>query len=448
MIVLVGFLDNEEIIQQIDKKQKEEMLKRREELKNKMYLSEIIKKEKPKFSESNLILAPVGSGKSHLIENYLIPKDYNKKILYLTSNSALKDSICPNDNEERKALAEKGKSIRFFTTQNRNKYGDRKYSVHVMTYAEFGERVSSPTQTFTKDIGLIFCDEIHSLPIYYSYSNATSLRLALYWLLTPKENVQTFYFTATKDSIDKFEKKHPGHFNLIEVFDYLNHPKIRKYIARSTYYISHLDQLRPHLKARYEYFKYKNAKALAFTSKKEEQRKIASIATSEGYTPLVLWSVNNEEPMSEEQLRAREIMLKTGLIPEPYNILIINGAMQEGWNLFDEDVELAILDTTDKTEQIQSLGRIRKDIELVIKKDKSKEQLNTVELDEMYLNKELSSADKQALCDDLYILDSRGRVKKWPSIKEILENSGYIINDTYSIIDGKRTRVSIIEIAK
>ena len=58
----------------------------------------------------------------------------------------------------------------------------------------------------------------------------------------------------------------------------------------------------------------------------------------------------------------------TKLILEEYNILIINSAMQEGWDLIDDKVDLAILDTTDITEQIQDLRRIRKDIDLVIKK--------------------------------------------------------------------------------
>ena len=61
-------------------------IKEREELYNKKYLGEIIEEEKPEFKQNNLILSPVGSGKSYLIENMLIPKDYDKKIIYLTSN--------------------------------------------------------------------------------------------------------------------------------------------------------------------------------------------------------------------------------------------------------------------------------------------------------------------------------------------------------------------------
>ena len=62
--------------------------------------------------------------------------------------------------------------------------------------------------------------------------------------------IQIFYFTATKESIEEFENKNPGYFNCVKTFDYLNHPEIRQYIANSTYYITHISQLRPHLRAK------------------------------------------------------------------------------------------------------------------------------------------------------------------------------------------------------
>src|SRR5699024_5055110 len=142
-----------------------------------------------------------------------------------------------------------------------------------------------------------------------------------------------------------------------------------------------------------------------------EQEKLAELAKEEGYKPLVLWSINNERKMSKEQLEAREYILNTGNIPEPYNILIINSSMQEGWNLFDNKVNWAILDTLDITEQIQSLGRIRKDIDLVIKKTKNPDKVKfNVQVPEEYLNKELGNDEKEELCNIIKILDTKGRV--------------------------------------
>lgn len=59
---------------------------------NKLYLSEIIEKEKPKFGSNNLILAPVGSGKTALINKYLL-SGYTGKAIHLVSTRYLKEDI-------------------------------------------------------------------------------------------------------------------------------------------------------------------------------------------------------------------------------------------------------------------------------------------------------------------------------------------------------------------
>lgn len=418
----------------------------RERLYNKMYLGEIIEEDNLKFSNNNLIMAPVGSGKSYLIEKMLIPKGYSGKALYLTSNTSLKDSISPNNDETRKQMAKEGKSIKFFTTENKKRYGDKPYSVHVMTYHEFGKRILSPNQTFTDDIDLIFCDEIHSLPIFTSYNWNGELLLALRWLFQLHKDKTIYYFTATRDSLDELERRVPGYMDNVKEFDYLEHPKIRRYEAKSKYYISHLNQLRIHLEAKIDYISRNGNKGLAFTERIDNQEKISEIAKEEGYTPIVLWSVNNKErEMTKEQLEARKYILETGNIPEPYNLLIINGAMQEGWNLFDEKVEFVILDTTDKTQQVQALGRVRKDVDFIIIKATEDEMMkNTIVVDEKYLNTPLTSDDKEQLSIDLNIINSRNVLAKWTSIRKILSEKGYVIEDKTLTVNGKRRRVSFI----
>ena len=270
----------------------------------------------------------------------------------------------------------------------------------------------------------------------------------MFWLLKKQPGVVMYYFTATKDSISLLEEITPGRLDDIKIIDYIDHPDIRKYVAKSTHYVSHIEQTRVYLAARKEAFDYYGYKALAFTRLIAEQEKIKKIAEEEGFKPLALWSVNNEnEEMTDEQLKARDIILRTGLIPEPYNLLIINGAMQEGWNLFDKSVTLAILDTVDLTEQIQALGRIRKDIDLVVKKTKDKELLvKSIIIPEKYLNKELTAEDKEELAIELNILNDKGKLLKWTSIKKLLIDLGYNIEEKIASVDNKRTRVSIINL--
>lgn len=439
-------IEKQNISSGIIKDERIKAIKARERAYRKKYLSEIIEEEKPAFKDNNLILAPVGSGKSHLIEKMLIPKDYDKRIIYLTSNTALKDSLAPSDNKTRKELADKGESLGFYTSANKRNFGSVKYKVHVMTYYEFGEKVKNPNQKFTKGVELIFCDEIHSLPKYFKYDSSYNLGMAMYWLFQKQEGTKIYYFTATRESIDKLEKNNKGYLENVEIYDYLEHPEIVRYVSKLTIYISHIGQARIYIRSAKESFIHNGDKGLAFTKLISEQEKLKEICLEEGLKPIVLWSINNKDrKMSKEQLKVRAHILNTGMIPEPYNMLIINGAMQEGWNLHDDNVTLAILDTTDITEQIQSLGRIRKDVNLVIKKTDDEDLVDLpITINKEYLNVELTAEDKNSLCDELSIIDSNGRVRRWTSVKNYIVNNGYKIEDKTITEYGKRTRVSII----
>ena len=66
----------EQMIAHLNEKARADSNKEREELYHKKYLGEIIAEEKPEFGSNNLILAPVGSRKSYVIEKMLIPENY------------------------------------------------------------------------------------------------------------------------------------------------------------------------------------------------------------------------------------------------------------------------------------------------------------------------------------------------------------------------------------
>lgn len=439
--------NEKELISCVIPEEREKDNKERESKDRKLFLAEIFDLEKPELSTNNLFLAPVGSGKSYLIEQRLIPKDYNGTILYLTSNTALKDSVAPNNNELRKELAEKGFSKGFFTSQNKKSFGDVPYRVHVMTYHEFGARIFMPNESFTENIEIVFCDEIHSLPIYNTYGMSGELHLALNWLFRKHKGKIIYYFTATMEGLESLNKRSPGYTSNVKIFSYLDYPNIMQYKVKSTYYISNIQQLRIHLRNKKDYIDYKNSKGLAFTRKIEQQEVVSEIAKEEGYTPIVLWSVNNDEKeLSETQVKVRNHILRTGNIPDPYNLLIINSSMQEGWNLFDKKVEFAILDTTNETERVQALGRIRKDIDFLILKTTEKEKTSEVlvYLDEKYLNRFLTQEDKQEIVKTLDIKNERGLPVGWTRTKKELINSGYEITDKLKTHNGKRKILTMI----
>ncbi|HHT98014.1 MAG TPA: DEAD/DEAH box helicase family protein [Clostridiales bacterium] len=412
---------------------------------NKLYLSEIIKKEKPQFGSNTLILAPVGSGKTTLIKEVLI-NNKPEKVLMLVSNTALKDSVSPKDNVSKEKMAD-----RTFTTQNRTIYGKGEYKIHVMSYAEFGRRIEI-NNNFIKDIKQIFCDEIHSLPNYQRIADSTGLSHAIKTLFMKHEGKEIYYFTATDEYLKYMEKRRPGVLDNVTILDYRNHPDIKQYIPLSEYKFSHIEQIRPHLRARLRTFDYFGYKALAFSRTIAGQKRIAEIAEEEGFNPLVLWSINNADKkmkMTDEQLHAREYLLTNGEMPEPYNFLVINSAMQEGWDLHDSKIKLAIMNTTSETEKIQALGRLRNDIDILVYKVKSRKINHAdIEIPNEYLNIPLTAKRKEELCEKLNIINSEGFTSKWRVINPLLDNdsSGYKVLNHTKNIDGKRTRVTTISI--
>lgn len=419
--------------------------KDREKYTRELYLSEIVEKEKPEWKSNNLILSPVGSGKSTLIEKHLISGNKGKKI-WLVSNSALKEHVAPEDDDTRKHNASIGKNLRKYTTQNSAIYGSGDYEIHVMTYAEFGSRIFMDLYNdFTKDVDQIFCDEIHSLPTYHSYGNDSSLGAAMNFLFRKHEDIQIFYFTATDENLVILEKRYPQSMRYVERFDYRNHLEIRKYVTLSEYKINHISQIRPHLKARKNSFTKRGYKGLAFSRLISTQKEIARIAEEEGLTPLILWSVNNSKhEMDEHQVEMRDAIIRTGLIPEPYNLLIINSSMQEGWDLNDEMVKLAIINTTNETEKIQALGRIRRDVDVLIYKTYEVVKTPKLVVPEEFMNVELTPEDKDRLCEALNVKDAVGKMMKWRAIQRLLIDQGYKIENKQMTRNRRRFRMSKI----
>lgn len=404
---------------------------------NKKYLAEIIKEEKPRFLSNTLILAPVGSGKTTLMKQLLDKK--SKRSIMLVSNTALKDAVSPKEDKFREILGN-----RTYTSQNERVYGDGEHKIHVMSYAEFGKRIEIHNDIL-EDVSQIFCDEIHSLTEYYSYSRSNYLSHAIKYLLGQHSGKQIFYFTATDEHLINFEKSRPGAFRYIVEYDYRNHKDIRQYMALAQYKVRNMDEIRVHLVARHKTFRYFNYKCLAFSKTIEGEKKLEQIAAEEGFKPITLWSINNEEhALDEEQLRVRDHLLKKGYIPEPYNFLIINSSMQEGWDLKDSSVRLAILNTTNETEKIQALGRLRGDTEVLIYKVKENEQSDDfIDLPDKYYEEKLTNEEKSKLCEEINEkLD--GKTMRWPTVKRLLENQGYNIEDGKGIINGKQKRYSKI----
>lgn len=419
---------------------------RESEIKNKMkdggklYLSQIIEKEKPVFSKNNLILAPTGSGKTHFIKSII----KYEEVLLLVSTTSLKEKFVPSSEEERKKLGN-----RMYSTKNKNVYGEGNYKILVMTYAEFGQKMEFKNK-FANKYKQIFCDEIHSLFNYYQMSKDLEfLRFSIimrYLFEDEGRDREVYYFTATDEYLNSFaESVCEDFFSDVKVFNYLNHPEIIKNMVLSSYKISSLDQVKMHINSKRESFKHFGYKIFAYCKTIARQLYLKEILEKEGLRVLVLWSVNNKKyKMDSEQLKQRAYLLETGMIPDEYDVLIINSSMQEGWDLIDLRVKLAIINTINKTELIQALGRIRGDVDSLLYKSDSNDFDLYFDLPEEFIGTNLTSEMKEELSKKINIKNHRGILLKWNSIKKELLRQGYIIEDKVMRIDSKSTRVSII----
>ena len=401
----------------------------------------------------NLIVAPAGSGKTYYIFNTLL--DPTKKSVYLCDTSNLRESILKD-----KEIADKVKGTDL--DLSKATFSLDKYNCTVMTYAKWFYEMNKPQYA---DVETIVCDEIHNL---YKYNdkfdkeadkskgikeckNYENVIMNLHQ--NARKDVQVVGFTATHDRIkremdfllpsndERITSAFNGEWNVINLS---NEKDIRRLTSDFTFYFNNYRNLGHYLKA-FNGFKY-GKKALIYTNRITECEDMVNICDSIDLRAVALWSTNNtKNPMNKQQLKVRESILSNGLIPEDYQVLIINGAYETGINILDGDIEIMVCNDTQIDTQIQSRSRIRKNIKAEIFKSKNCLDDIRIIVPEEYLNRALTTKDKSNLCKIVNVYGEKKSILKWTSVKPIIINSGYEVEDnTISIKKKNDTRVSTI----
>lgn len=408
-----------------------------------LYLGEIAKRDEITYGSNNLIISPVGSGKTHFIMNTLAP-EYKGKKLMLVSTTSLKDSL--------------GNLVGTFTTQDlrRSQLELTDESIYVMTYSEFGDKVAwKSRKKFISEYEVIFCDEIHSLFDYFFINESYKLAAAINLLFEVNKGLDIYYFTATTGKIERFINNFEGDlYSDIKVINYNNDFDIKRYYDSKVEEFSDVSEIEEVICSLKD-FKAAGQRGVIFNERIDGMEKIEKMLEMKGYKSVSIWSVNNKKnKMNEEQLEARNELLLTGMIPEKYDFIIINGAMREGWNLLDESVEVVIINTTDETSRIQARGRVRKDIFFLFVRAICKAQPldirvmskeKTLRVIESVLGEELTSEDKDELSVKLNVKREKdGLLIGWRTISKILLSNGYNIEEVRKRVDGKQLRFSVI----
>ena len=400
------------------------------------YLGEIIKEEKIELGTNTLIVAPTGSGKTHYILNDLCTED--KKCLYICDTNNLKYSV------------------------NYSIAQAKKDNIRVMNYHKFGKIISGHADDeFIEDYDYIIADECHNLIKYQGIDNNGYLMASRMKLFKKYEHCKIVFFTATPETLDELSIRYNGIDRNFNCLDFMpeTHPEIKRYTESRLSYYTDIDR---EFREYENYFKLGN-QCLIFTAQIETMKKIECICNKYDYLkPISIWSTNNEKvPMSEEQEKVRKYLLQQHELMSDYNILIINKATETGINIEDWNKEdkphrmnLMICNSVDDTEQIQSRGRIRHDIDFLVFRTKDTTQVK-FHIDEDILDKWWSKGlIEEFIISKNNMRDSKGRLVTVKALTKELEKYGYAIKNKkfrdkeYYAQTGRSKNVAMYKVTK
>ena len=356
----------------------------------------------------NLIIAPCGSGKTTAAINKIAALASSpRKALFLidTQNGNLR--LAQNE-----ALT---RPYAFFAeTAGRSIiWGELPpEKIVVTTYAQFGVWVKDDPD-FAANFEVIICDEAHNIVVFPNYSpqpNFASIARDAICKAAVNPNIMVVGITATPEPLEKLRCPiYQVPIDAAELQQYENH---------SLRYYNSLQQVLenlPHGKV-----------GMLYVPHIRKMKECAAIAEENGHKPICIWSAANEDhPMTEEQLAARDYILQNEEIPTQYDLFIFNGSCETSINIRGQ-VDYFIAHTTIPTHITQSRGRYRGDLETLYVLDHDCAEPITVP--EEFLDIQLFKEDQRELRVRLSIKDKKGHYLAYDKQWERLETSGYVID--------------------
>ena len=168
----------------------------------------------------------------------------------------------------------------------------------------------------------------------------------------------------------------------------------------------------------------------------EPNQALLPMLRDQGFNPIELHSLENKDkPMTEEQRRVYFCIQATGLVPQEYDFVIVNRAMERGITIKDNRFDNVIIDSFEKAVREQATRNIfpyQRHLKAFCP-----------EIPEEYLNRWLILDECRALAEIMCVheLDKKNRntsrVMTWNKLKDYLPDFGYNIEQKKKKTNGK-----------
>lgn len=380
------------------------------------YLGELL--DEGKFElfkhKRELLIAPIGSGKTHMIISKAHLFD---NVLYLCDTNALKEQV---KNDLQKANIT---------------------NVYVKTYAAVTQKTMLDFKdAYMKSFDLIVCDEIHNLVKYSAYSGELQYAIRLLFNDEIKYNGKILMMTATPQYIENLQQRYPQ-INTYYPINLMDDPEIHRLTTFEFDTIKHYSQIEHVLRMirdnkEFEY----GTKVLIYTSQVKTMLKIQEIMFNLELDSTVIHSMNHDREMSKETLERRKKILEEGIFEG--DVLIINSSMETGINLKAcNNFKYVIVNSSNIVEITQSRGRVRDDIKCLYTRIDDDRPFSFID---DYIGVELVKEDFMALFKDLK--DKNNNNWGIKRIKSELNKNGYEVEQCRRTVNRKKHQFYTIKL--
>jgi len=448
-----------------------------------LWLNEAMIKYNKMFHKGvlNILNAPAGCGKSTFIFKEFLEESYKyveqikntkryyktnlNKVLYVCDTNMLMSSILQESKGITKILEKNDLITAMKDKSFEDILNDDIGYVKVITYSAFGWLLKQDASRYIilNHLETIIMDEMHNLFKYANRfdndENGNPYKTVIEYLPTLIKDILVVSLSATTGRI--YSGIRELNLNTNTVFRLDEREKIRRYKEKIKHECKYIINEIKKLCLYKDFIDKHNYKVFIYTNTIRMSKKYKQQLEKYGYKAEWLCSLNhtkvNEDGeiipiMNEYQLKVRQGLLEKGMLPDDLDVIIVNSGYETGWNLRDERVQLVYIDSTDEDTQIQARNRIRHDIlqlvytaivdeegkvleynqfrEKIFNGIQLKESFLSIKLEEKFLGKKLTKADKDYLVDKYAIVQFDKKEANWKTFKKDLEINNYIVHNT------------------